>query len=117
MGLSSKRHYTLQSSIWAFYGLVTICTANQTITNTSKGPELSRNEKGLSEGRKELSESGKEALILICFGLILITIISIFAHYCNFEVGPRKSYKKLQKSSEMVDVNLYESEEDAHTAS
>lgn len=111
MGLSSKRHYALQSSVWTFYGLVTICTANHTSTNTSKGPELSRS-------GKELSESGKEALIIICFGLILITIISIFAHYCNFEVQTSKPYKKLHKSSEMVDINLYESEEEkAHTAS
>ena len=143
MGLSSKRHYALQSSVWTFYGLVTICLANHTIYNTSNALELSNanhtiyntskdseltsenqtienTSKGpkLSRSAKELSEHGKEALIVICFGLIIITIISIFAHYCNFEVKQRKLYKKLHKSTEMVDVNLYESEdEEAHTAS
>lgn len=63
----------------------------------------------------ELSDSGKEALIVICLGLVVLSIAGISAHYCNFEVMQTKSYKKLEKSSEMVDIDLYESEEGAQS--
>ena len=60
---------------------------------------------------KELSDSGKEALIVICLGLVSLSIVGISAHYCNFELR-KKSYKQLGKESELVEINLDESDDE-----
>jgi hypothetical protein len=96
MGLFAKRHDALQGPLWAFFGLIQLCTANQTLASIPN---------------KELSDSGKEALIVICLGLVSLSIVSISAHYCNFELR-KKSYKRLDKESELVEINLDESDEE-----
>lgn len=62
---------------------------------------------------EEVSEGGKEALIVLCLAITFLSIISIASHYCNFNRGT--AYKKLTKEikeNELVDVNLYEDDDD-----
>ena len=62
---------------------------------------------------EEVSEGGKEALIVLCLAITFLSIISIASHYCNFHRST--AYKKLTKEikeNELVDVDLYESDED-----
>ena len=64
-----------------------------------------------------LSNGGKEALIVLCLAITFLSIISIASHYCNFNRGT--AYKKLTKEikeNELVDVDLYESEEEETTS-
>ena len=103
MGLFTKRHYALQGSLWTLLGLRLCQAINQTTTEVTETAKL--------------SDSGKEALIVICFALVIVSIVSISAYYCNFEVLQSRSYEKLEKTTEMVEVDLYESEEEAQTAS
>ena len=62
---------------------------------------------------EELSEGGKEALIVLCLAITFLSIISIASHYCNFNRGT--AYKKLTKETkenELVEIDLYEDDDD-----
>ena len=62
---------------------------------------------------EEVSQGGKEALIVLCLAITFLSIISIASHYCNFNRGT--AYKKLTKETkenELVDVDLYEDDDD-----
>lgn len=99
MGLFAKRYHALQGSLWTLLGLTLCHATNHSTTALKENPKL--------------SDSGKEALIVICLALVVVSIVSISAYYCNFEVLQSRSYEKLEKTTEMVDVDLYESEEEA----
>jgi len=66
----------------------------------NKTKVLRRTEEGL--------EDGTVALVIICLILIFLTILAIAFHYCNFK-GNEK-YEKLERENELVEVNLYESD-------
>ena len=53
-------------------------------------------------------EDGTIALVIICLILIFLTILAIAFHYCNFK-GNEK-YEKLERENELVEVDLYESD-------
>ena len=53
-------------------------------------------------------EDGTVALVIICLILIFLTILAIAFHYCNFK-GNEK-YEKLERENELIEVNLYESD-------
>ena len=58
---------------------------------------------------EEVSEGGKEALIVLCLAITFLSIISIASHYCNFHRGT--AYKKLTKETkenELVEIDLFE---------
>tara|TARA_B100001093_G_C26487460_1_gene867544 strand:+ start:109 stop:546 length:438 start_codon:yes stop_codon:yes gene_type:complete len=56
-----------------------------------------------------LSDGGKEALILLCLGVVFISIITIAAHYCGFR--DKQEYKQLVRENELVEIDVYEDDE------
>ena len=66
----------------------------------------------------DVSEGGKQALIVVCLSIVFLSIITIAAHYCDFH--SKRAYQKLtkqRKENELVEINLYESEEEETTTS
>ena len=65
------------------------------------------------ESVKKTTDGGRESLIVICIVIIALSIISIGSFYWNFEVHrPRKRYKKVVEESELVEIDLFESDEE-----
>lgn len=65
----------------------------------------------------DVSEGGKQALIVVCLSIVFLSIITIAAHYCDFH--SKRAYQKLtkqRKENELVEINLYESEEEETTS-
>lgn len=135
MGLFAKRYHTVQSSLWTIFRLSLFITQTlalnasvesiqNTTVNTKNAPAIEvkrlvqynytvfERNYSTSPTFRRTSESGKESLIIICIVIIGLSIISIGSFYCNFEVyqQPRKKYKKVLEESELVEINLFESD-------
>jgi hypothetical protein len=94
MGLPKKRSIALQGTLW------TILRLAHAQKHGNETKVLRRTEEGL--------EDGTVALVIICLILIFLTILAIAFHYCNFK-GNEK-YEKLERENELVEVDLYESD-------
>lgn len=114
MGFFKERQVTLQGTLWALFGLAFVsCDSNAsapitttTTTAVPQGPWTTR-----SATEAEDLDDGSVALVIICLIMIFLTICAISLHYCNFK--SREKYDKLERENELVEVDLFESEEDA----
>ena len=113
MGFFKERQVTLQGTLWALFGLAFVsCDSNAsapitttTTTAVPQGPWTTR-----SATEAEDLDDGSVALVIICLIMIFLTICAISLHYCNFK--SREKYDKLERENELVEVDLFESEED-----
>ena len=114
MGRFKSRFFTIQSSIQPIFRLTLlfVCLSglsalNQTNTLRKTG----------ETGDVVDMEGGKQALIVVCLSIVFLSIITIAAHYCDFH--SKRAYQKLtkqRKENELVEINLYESEEEDTTS-
>ncbi len=95
MGLPKKRSIALQGALWT---ILRLASAQNHSNGTSK--VLRHTEEGIDDG--------SVALVIICLILIFLTICAISFHYCNFK--KKEKYTKLERENELVEVNLYESD-------
>ena len=128
MGLFAKRYHTVQSSLWTIFRLSLFITQTLALNASVESTIASaigvkrlvqynytvfERNYSTSPTFRRTSESGKESLIIICIVIIGLSIISIGSFYCNFEVHrPRKKYQKVVEESELVEINLFESDEE-----
>ena len=112
MGFFKERQVALQGTLWALFGLALVpCDSDTSAPNTTTAvPQGPWTTKAATKAEEQLDD-GSVALVIICLMLIFLTICAISLHYCNFK--NREKYDKLERENELVEIDLFESEEDA----
>lgn len=105
MGFFEKRSIAIQSSLWAVFRLIIVAKAQNHSNNATEDTTELRQKTPIVERQLD---NGSVALLIICLILISLTICAISFHYCNFKA--KEKYKKLERESELVEVDLYESD-------
>ena len=109
MGLFKKRSIALQGALWTLLRLVTDAGGQNSSSNGTEDITTGPRQSTAARVEGQL-DGGSFALLIICLILISLTICAISFHYCNFKA--KEKYDKLERDSELVEVDLYESDDD-----
>ena len=107
MGLTKKRSIALQGAFWSLLRLRKALAQNHSNASSASVNRKVPNKTILPRQEGELDD-GSIALLIICLLLIFLTICAISFHYCNFKANEK--YEKLERESELVEIDLYESD-------
>ena len=110
MGFFKKRSIALQGTLWSLLRLAQAIAQNHSNASSASSASTNREEpeKDILPRQEREMDDGSIALLIICLILIFLTICAISFHYCNFKANEK--YEKLERESELVEVDLYESD-------